>query len=140
MKRKVQSVLLILFLFALIPCAVFALMLAVAATATGIDQGFVVSDVAALLMLFAAVMLPFWGIRLLLRLRSGYDSSTRRRLAFFYATNALYCSQWVFSGGERDGLAVSLFVTSQRVAIGLVLMLPLVVLAFVKPDQTKSEG
>ena len=133
MKTNLHLLTLGVFLLALIPCSALAGLLAVAAFATELQDGFSVNDIMAILLLVTAVGLGIAGLRLFFRLRIGFEARMRRKLLAFYLVTAVYCTFWASSPASRDGDHFPIFSLHDQVLIVGVLSIPVFLTLFTPP-------
>ncbi len=135
MKRKLHQCLLGLSLLVIVPGAILGVLIAVGAIGSGIQSGFSLTDFIAIPLLLVPSFLGWWGARLFFRLYAGFLARVRRALFWFYTVVTIYCGMWLISTFSRDGTTGSIFAPQEQTIGFLLLLLPLLIVAFMSPDE-----
>jgi len=136
MKRKLHRILVGLSLLVLLPGALFALVVLIAAIGSGFQKNFSGPNILALPFLILPSVIGWWGLRLVFRLYGRFNKQIRKEVMLYHGSILCYCGTWlVTTGSYNGGSSFPIFGLQERVFGVALLSVPLLITLFTNPEE-----
>ena len=138
MKRKIQRIIVGLSLMVILPGALFAVAISIAAIGSGFQKGFSFGDFISVPLLILPSIMGWWGGRLVFRLYGPFSQRLRKEALFYHGSSLCYCCIWLLSTASRNGSIFAIFSLQERVVGVCLFSVPLLVALFTNSDEPQQ--